>query len=255
MTTTTATTARPRRTRGRHVLGRICLVLPALAIAAFGGQQLITGWTDNRVGGAHHVHDLAWGALEAILLLVALVALIHRPGRRPAASLQALAVVAALLVTMALVVAPDPFTIVLAVLICAGVALTAGGSLPGETRRSWPLMAITALASVPLLGWALAAAGNQRANGDGHAELLGYTGVTAFALALLAVLAVAALRPPAWRVPAGSAAVGAAVVGTAGLLWPDKRVQPWRNGRGGPARTRGGHHGSGGVLPRLDLNQ
>ena len=227
------TAAPPTLTRRRLVAGRICLALPALAVAAFGGQLLVTGWTTDRAGGTHHVHDLSWGALEGVLLLVSLVALLHRPGRRPAASLQAVAVVVALLVTMALVAVPDPFTIVLAVLVGTGVALTAGGSLLRKTRPSRPLLALTGLAAVPLVAWALAAAADQRASTDGHAELLGYTGVTAYALGLLAVLAVGALRPPAWRVPAGSAAVAAAVVGAAGLLWPDDASSP--GGIGGAA--------------------
>jgi peptidoglycan/LPS O-acetylase OafA/YrhL len=223
-----ATPAAATASRPRRVTAAICFTVPALAMLAFGGQLLVTGWTTQRAGGTHHVHDLAWGALEGLLLLVALVvALLHRRSR-PSAVLQAVAVVASMLVTMVLVAQPDPFAAVLALLVLGGGV--AYGGVRGPVRLHRPSLVLTGVAAVPLVGWALSAAADQRADADEHAELLGYTGVTAFALALVAVLLVAGLRRPGWRSTAVSAAAAAAIVGTAGLLWPDDASSPGRVG-------------------------
>ena len=223
-TLTDAAPAAPTVSRARRVTAATCFTVPALAMLAFGGQLLVTGWTTDRAGGTHHVHDLAWGALEGILLLVPLVVALLRRGPRPSAVLQAVAVVAAMLGTMLLVAKPDAFMVVLALLVGGGAA--AYGVLRGSWQPDRIQLALAGLAAAPLVGWALRAASDQRRDADEHAELLGYTGVTAFALSLLAVLLVASLRRPGWRITALTAAAAAAVVGIAGLLWPDDASSP-----------------------------
>lgn len=229
MNITTARKTAPARqpvSRRRRLTGTVCLSMPALAVLAFGGQLLITGWFTERAGGTHHVQDLAWGALEGVLLLGALTAVLLRRPCRPAVLLQSVAVVSAMAVTMVLVASPDPVTLVLAGLIVAGVLLRAEGGLLQGRHPSWASSLLCALAAVPLAVWALSSAAAQRAGDGEHAELLGYTGVTAFALGLLATLAVASLRQPGWRWSAGCAAVAAGVVGTASLLWPHDASSP-----------------------------
>jgi hypothetical protein len=215
----TATPA-PRAGRPRRVAARVLLGLPALAVGAFGGQLLVTGWTTERGDGAHHVADLAWGAMEAVLLLVPLLVTLWRPARHPAACVQALAVVAALVATMALVAAPDPFTLVLGMLVVGGVLLLPGG-LPRPAGVDPAMAALCVLTGAGLAPYVLGVAADQRAGTDVHAELLGYTGAVTWALALVAVLATASLRMPGWQVPAACAAVASAVVGAASLIWPD----------------------------------
>ena len=123
---------------------------------------------------------------------------------------------------MALTLAPDPVTLVLGVLIVAGVVLSPGRSL--LVRRTAPvnrpLAGLTLVAAAPLIAFAVAAAAAQRQGGSPHTELFGYTGATVWALAVLGVAAVAAMRTPGWRVPAVSAAAAVAVMGVAGVLWP-----------------------------------
>lgn len=222
MTTVLFTSTAPaiRAGRLRRVASRILLGLPALAVGAFGGQLLVTGWTTDRGDGAHHVADLAWGSMEAVLLLVPLLVAIHRPSRRPAALLQALAVVGALVLTMALVAAPDPFTLVLGTLVVAGVLL-APARLPRPAGADPVLGGLAVVAAVGLAPFVLGTASDQRAGADVHAELLGYTGAVAWALALVAVLAVGSLRMAGWRVPAVCAAGAAALMGVASVIWPD----------------------------------
>jgi hypothetical protein len=215
-----AATPAPRAGRPRRVVSRVLLGLPALAIGAFGGQLLVTGWTTDRGDGVHHVPDLAWGAMEVVLLLVPLLVTLSRPARHPAARVQALAVVGALVVTMGLVAAPDPFTLVLGTLVIGGVLLSSGG-LPRPAGVDPAMAVLCVLAAVALAPYVLGVAADQRAGVDVHAELLGYTGAVAWALALVAVLAIGSLRMPGWEVPAGCAALGAAVMGVASLIWPD----------------------------------
>jgi hypothetical protein len=205
---------------GRPRAARALLAVPALAVAAFGGQLLVTGWADREPGSGHQVQDLAWGSLEGVLLLVALVVLLRRP-RHLAAALQALAVVAALLLTMLLTVTLDPFTLVLGALVVAGVAL---GGAPVRLRGaavSRPAAALAGVAAVALLPYAAGAAAAQRGGQGAHVELLGYTGATAWALGVVLVAAVAAFRLPSRRLPALSVATAVGVVGLASVLWPD----------------------------------
>jgi hypothetical protein len=208
--------------RPARIASAVCLGLPALAVLAFGGQLLVTGWLDSRPDGSFHAQDLAWGSAEGILLFVGLVASLGNARRRPAALQQALAVVAALLVTMVLTLVPDPVTLVLAVLVGVGALLSPARSL--LTRRtapvSRPLAGLVAVAAVPLVPYALDAAAAQRAGGSLNAELAGYTGATVWALALLGAVAVAVLRSKGWQLPALSAAAAAAVMGAASLVWP-----------------------------------
>jgi hypothetical protein len=230
MTTTTRTspTRRDGTSRLQQVVSAACLGLPALAVLAFGGQLLVTGWLDDRAEGSFHVHDLAWGSVEGILLFVPLLASLRGVRRRPAALQQALAVVAALLVTMALTRAPDPATLVLGSLVVLGALLSPARDL--LLRRtapvSRPLAALTLLAAVPLVPYALGAAAAQRRGGTLNAELAGYIGATVWALALLGVVAVAALRSQGWQLPASCAAAAAAVMGVAGILWPAAPSSP-----------------------------
>ena len=148
----------------RRVLSAVCLGLPALAVLAFGGQLLVTGWLDSRPDGSFHAQDLAWGSTEGILLFVGLVASVWHGRRRPAALQQALAVVAALLATMALTLEPDPVTLVLGLLVVAGALLSPARSLmsrrPSPVSR--PLVALALVAAVPLVPYALGAAAAQR---------------------------------------------------------------------------------------------
>ena len=221
-----ATPAPPVRPgRLRRIAAAVCFGIPALAVLAFGGQLLVLGWTASRPGGSHHVHDLAWGSAEGILLLVPLLLAVagnlrERPA--PAVLQQVLAVLAALVAVMLVTASPDPFTAVLTLLVLCGVLLTGRGAVrpPIRPRTSRPLAALAVVAAMALVPYAATAAAAQRAGESVQAERLGYTGVAVWALALVAVVVVAALRWPGWWVPALSAAAAASVVGVASLVWP-----------------------------------
>ncbi len=207
--------------RARRIASKVLLGAPALAVAAFGGQLLVTGWADRTPGGGHQVQDLAWGAMEGVLLLVGLVALLRRPKRRPAAALQVIGVVAAMFAVMLLTAAPDPFTIVLGALAVSGALLAMGRLRLREVAIHRPTAALAVVAAASLVPYGIHAAAAQRTVNDRHAELLGYTGAAVWALALVAVVAVASLQVAGFRLPALSAAIAAAVVGIASVLWPN----------------------------------
>ncbi|CAN5258233.1 hypothetical protein BH20ACT8_BH20ACT8_07240 [soil metagenome] len=78
VTTPTATTTRTRRFAYRFLTA-----VPALLVALFGGRLLIAGWFATTDGGSHRLHDLSWGVLEGVVILVGLVASLWRPRRWP----------------------------------------------------------------------------------------------------------------------------------------------------------------------------
>lgn len=222
---TTTTTAPPvAGSRGRGIAYRVLLGLPALAVTLAGGQLLISGWFSTVDGGIHRYHELSWGVLEAVVIVVGLVASLWRPERRPAAYQQVLIGLGALGVTMALIREIDVATIVVG-------ALIIGGGLLHPARQAWrelgpwdgPSLMVGAVVAAPLVWYAVGQSALHRAApaGDPHMELAHYAGTTAVALALAGVAVLSASRRPGHRLVTTSAAVGLAVLGIASLVWPD----------------------------------
>lgn len=204
-------------TRTRLIAFRTLTALLALMLFAFGGQLLFAGWMSEQ----HAVHELAWGVLEGLLMVVALVASLRRPERRPAAMQQVVAVTLALLVTMPLVAAFDVFTLVIAVWVAGLVALHPARSEVLSVRPSNARVAVPLAASaVLLIGYALDQAALQRGLTDGHAALDHYTGMAAAAVGLLFVLVAAGTG--GGRFPARCAGLGLAVMGAAFAAFPEQ---------------------------------
>src|SRR5438309_484361 len=74
---------------------------------------------------------------------------------------------------------------------------------------------------VPLLAYAVASAGQQRAVADEHAALGHYGFMAAFALTVVAVGLLASLRPDGWWLPAWVAGLLPALLGLLSLAAPD----------------------------------
>lgn len=218
VTTPTGTTTRTRR-----FAYRLLTAVPALLLALFGGRLIIAGWFATADGGSHRVHDLSWGVLEGVVILVGLVASLWRPRRWPAAYQQVGVGLAALLLTMGLIREIDVATLVVGgVIVIAALLHPARGQLSefGPWDR---LSLIVAIVTVPpLLFYAVGQAALHR-NGtpsDPHVEMAHYAGTTAVALALAGMVALSASRRPGQRIVAASTVVGLGVLGTASLLWP-----------------------------------
>ncbi len=224
MSLSTTTTPPVAGTRGRRIAYRVLLGLPALAVTLAGGQLLISGWFSTVDGGSHRYHELSWGVLEAVVIVVGLVASLWRPTRRPAAYQQVLVGLGALGVTMALIREIDVATIVVG-------ALIIGGGFLHPARQAWrelgpwdgPSLMVGAIVAAPLVWYAVGESALHRAApaGDPHMELAHYAGTTAVALALAGVAVLSASRRPGHRLVTTTAAVGLAVLGIASLVWPD----------------------------------
>lgn len=222
LSTTTAPSA--VRSRGRKVAYRVLLGLPALAVTLAGGQLLISGWFSTVDGGSHRYHEISWGVVEAVVIVVGLVASLWRPARLPAAYQQVLVGIGALGVTMALIREVDPATIVVASLIVGGGFLhPARDALRRLGPWDGPSLMVGAVVAAPLVWYALGESALHRSApaGDPHMELAHYAGTTAVALALAGVAVLSASRRPGHLVVTFSAAVGLAVLGVASLVWPD----------------------------------
>lgn len=221
----TATAAPPvAGPRRRKVAYRVLLGLPALAVTLAGGQLLISGWFSTVDGGTHRYHEISWGVIEAIVIVVGLAVSLWRPTRLPAAYQQVMVGIAALAVTMGLIREIDPATLVVALFILAGGLLhPARDALREFGPWDGPSLMVGAVAAAPLVWYALSESALHRAapTGDPHLELAHYAGTTAVALGIAGLAVLSASRRPGHRVVTTSAATGLAVLGVASLVWPD----------------------------------
>lgn len=209
---------------GRLIAMRVVASLLALLLLSFGGQLLVAGWFSTTDGGIHKVHELGWGVLEGLLMVVPLVALLWSPLRRVAAVQQMGAAIAALMVAMVLTAEFDLFTIGIAVLVGLVAWLHPGRSrLLKAGAPSKLLTGISAVGAVPLVIYALGQAAAQRGGvGGSHADLNHWVGMSAAALAIVLVSFVASLKAPGWRIPLWTAGLGAFTLGLASILYPDQ---------------------------------
>jgi hypothetical protein len=172
------------------------------------------------------VHDLGYGVWGGLFMAVGYLSLLRAPERRVAPFQQtALALVA---LTVAVVLSVDFGTLLLA----AGFAvLTAvlGVLHPARDRLvprvegpSVPLLALAALAAIPLTLYAVDMAALQRTGlpSDSHVAERHWSMMAAMALSIWLIGAQAAFRSPGWRISAWSAGLGAAVFGLASTVFP-----------------------------------
>jgi hypothetical protein len=101
----------PRRIVFTGVAGVLSLLLTVLS-----GHLLVTGWFDGSEGGARRFDDLAWAAIEGVILTAGLLAQLRRPERHAAGLRQSLLGLLALVVGGALTGAFDPATVVVLLL-------------------------------------------------------------------------------------------------------------------------------------------
>src|SRR5262249_14731697 len=150
-------------TSGRTGAGRpiAFLVVDAIfALGAFGGLfgvGILVGWFSNAEGGIHRVHDIGFGVLYGILLTSACVAILWRPGRRPSAYWQIVAVGAASVLGGALGASAGIVTLGALVLVAAAILFAlhpARGSVLHPGFAPSPLLGTLAvLGSVPLVAF------------------------------------------------------------------------------------------------------
>lgn len=213
-----------RRRRRAFVAFLILFTLFWLTIG-FGVIDLAGGFFD---GGEHgnQVLSAAYGVIAAIVLPLALLAQLRGPGN---AASQQIAVVA-LAFALAGVLALDPlsFLSVATLTVMLAVLLRLHPVRPQLLARprgpSFAVGALTAIAAIPWVVYALRMAANER--GDvppldaGRPQAGGWAGAAVLAIAVVLLALLAAAKTRGWRVPMWSAAVAATVFGLVSVLNP-----------------------------------
>lgn len=241
---TQRSTADPRWQRAAFTAA----VLSALALIGVNGllllqPRLFTGFLNrNVVDGAashfkildHRVHDITFGLLYGTGA-IGLLTQLRAPRKNVAGQLIALTPWAALASVMALTSYWVPFGTrfqMYATAVLGGFTLSATLLHPtgrrllrsfAPTRASRPMLALTAVAVIPLLTLAVTNIDRQGTEtpGDIHWQLGHYGFMAALALTIIGVATVASLRPVGWRVAAWVAGALPATLGVLSLAYPD----------------------------------
>ncbi len=213
------------------------VVLVSLGLAALFGlivaqPALIGGLAGDPSGGhigqhfrepEHRVHDLAFGLLLATTA-VGMVVQVRWSAKNVAGQLMAvtpiLALVLAAVVTDRRVLA-IPWVVVGAPTIVATMLHPRIFGSAGRTRVAPALMALIAIAAVPLVALALSNIGLQRSGTGDHAALGHYGYMAAFGLTILGVGTTSSLRLAGWRLTAWVTGALAILMGTASLVFAD----------------------------------
>jgi hypothetical protein len=220
------------------------ILIAVFGVAFFGLTSLALAWFQQLEGVAGPVTDLGYGVIFGIILTVGLLVQLRGPERKIAGVQQAFLVIPALVVGSA--IASDSQNLVPALIVLPAIGiLLALHPASGEFFRrgatlSRTVLAITVIAAVPLVAYALDM-GAQARDLEGpphHVQRLSTMAAMALAIVLTGLLA--ALQTRGWRIPAWSAGTGAIVFGLASVVFPD---QPGAVGHGW-----GGVAIAGGVL-------
>jgi hypothetical protein len=208
--------------------------LVTLGIAGIiGGITLVMTFQPGFMGMAHfsqpshRIHDLAYGFLFATAV-VGILAQLRHPRSNVAGMLMAVVPWVGLL--LAAVLSTDTTVIVSLerVLVAAGTVITAlvhpaGRGLFrsfGVSRINWVLLALVAVAAVPLLVFASTNIRLQATASDDHAAMGHYGFMAAFSFTVIAVGVLASLRPDGWRITAWIAGLLPALLGLSSLVSP-----------------------------------
>ncbi|MGH2673951.1 MAG: hypothetical protein ACRDKA_12135 [Actinomycetota bacterium] len=205
--------------KGRRTAFRVIAIIMAVSGIAFGLFTAVFGIIEE----SQEIHAFHNTVVASLLLVLSAPAAIVA-ARDPEGSAPALghltAVGIAGVVTMALSLTPDPFTLPFVVLVAVLWILRPGRDRPiPEGRPSPILLVLTLAAAVPLVAYALGQAELQRIDDTTeHAELFHWVETSFYAAAVLLLGLLSALRPAAYRLSAWTAGVALAVLGGGSLL-------------------------------------
>lgn len=207
----------------------VCLAVFALfwLTIGFGIIDLASGFASRSTDG-NEVLSAAYGVIAAIVLPAAFLVQLRGASLQVAALQQVVAVAVAF--TLAGVLALDPLSFISVATLAVMLAIRSRLSL-GRIRL-WPsrvvsirLFALTAMAAVPWLVYALEMAENGRAGlapgeSAGRPQAGGWAGAAALSLLSILLGLLAATKTRGWRLPAFSAAAAALVFGLVSILNP-----------------------------------
>jgi hypothetical protein len=171
----------------------------------------------------HAFHNPIVASLLIVLSAPPLIAIARDPERatQPLVILAAIGVAA--VATMAVALTVDPFTLPVVILIGVLWALAPSRSdLMPAGHASLPLLALSVLAAVALVPYAIAEADLQRTDQvSEHARFFHWVEMSFHATAIPMLGLVAGLRPTAYRMAAWMAGVGLIAMGIASWLYAD----------------------------------
>ena len=215
------------------------VVLLTLALAAFIGVILVQpDWiaalagptTAGHIGQHfrdphHRVHDLTFSLLLGTGVLGMLTQL-RTPAKNGAGQLMALIPFIGLVLALALTnqaVLQLPWVSIGALTLIATVLRPTGRDLFRSVnfpRLNWVMLALVIIAAAPLLAFASANIGLQRAIADDHAALGHYGFMVAFSFTVIGVGLLASLRPAGWWLAAWVAGLLPALLGLTSMVVP-----------------------------------
>lgn len=201
----------------------VILVWPELVAAIF-GPNLVGHISQHFRLPEHRIHDLTFSLLMGSAA-IGLVVQLRNPVSNVAGQLMSLTTWIMLTVVAALtgswVFAPAPIlgglTLLATTLHPAGSGLRRALT---STRLSRPLLALVAVAAVPLLGFSIANIGLQRNAANDHAALGHYGFMASFGLTVIGFGVLASLRPSGWRLVAWVVGCLSSLLGLASILLP-----------------------------------
>ncbi len=182
----------------------------------------------DRFYRSRRTHDVAYGALFTTAI-VGTLAQLRRPEKNVAGMVMALIPAAALLLVAVLsddsdVVQRNPLRYAAWVMVVAALLHPAGRTFFRSFRVSrvnWAMLALIAIAAVPLIAFASTNIRLQRTVEDIHA-IMGHFGfMAALCFTVIGVGLLASLRPDGWRLTAWVAGLLVALLGVTSALYPD----------------------------------
>ncbi|MBI3973350.1 MAG: hypothetical protein HY332_18930 [Chloroflexi bacterium] len=178
---------------------------------------------------SHRMHDLTFGFIF-VPTVVGMLAQLRRPSKNVGGMVMALIpwvgllLAAILSADVARVILYNPSPSVIAMTVIAALLHPTGRGFFRSfsvSRVSWVLLALVAVAAVPLLAYAATNIGLQATVPDDHAGMGHYGFIAAFGFTVVGVGILASLRPDGWWLPAWVAGLLPALLGLASLVYPD----------------------------------
>jgi hypothetical protein len=208
----------PAQSTKRRTAFRVISTLWAASGIAFGVFTALFAVLDEGQE-IHAIHNAVVTALLLVLSAPAAVAAARAPERstRPLVHLSAVGIAG--LITMALSLTLDPFTLPLVILVGVLWALRPSREEPIASVSPSPILLVfVAAAAGPLVAYALGQAELQRIDDvSEHAEFFHWVETSFYAVAILLLGLLAALRPAAHRFSGWAAGAALAVLGVASL--------------------------------------
>jgi len=207
--------------KGRVRAFRVIAAIMAVSAVVFGLVTAVLGIV-SEAQEIHAFHNVIVASLLLVLSAPPAIAAARAPERAAAPLLHLVMLGVAGVVTMAVALMIDVFTLPFIALAAVLLLLRVPREpFVGPGRPSIPLAVLVAIAAVPLFGYALDQAELQRVDATSeHAEFNHWVEVSFYAAAIPLLGALAAIRPRAFRMSAWSSGVALALMGGGSLLLP-----------------------------------